>query len=59
MRCMISNVFQFILAEVEQRRSDDDWIETLGLAIEFTQSAAFLLLPQNRLPKGSRLMDER
>lgn len=56
-RCMINNVFQFILTEIEQRRLDDHWIETLDLAIGFTQSAAFLLMPQNRLLKGSGPMD--
>jgi hypothetical protein len=56
MRCMIVNVFEFILAEVERRMGDEDWMETLDLAVKFTQSAAFLLLPQNRLMKGSAAM---
>ena len=50
---MIVNIFQLVIAEVEQRRLDDDWLQTLGLAIGFTNSAAFFLLPQNRLLKGS------
>ena len=54
MRCMIVNNFQFVLAEIERRRLDDNWIETLELAVRFTQAAAFLLLPQNRFLKRSK-----
>jgi len=56
MRCMIMNVFQFIVSDIERRRGDRDWVETLALASRFTRSAAFLLLPQNRLLSTSVAM---
>jgi hypothetical protein len=36
MRCLIVNVFELILAEVERRMGDEDWIETLDLAVKFS-----------------------